>query len=70
VLHAVSRLEAQGWVQRCGGSANRRTVLAKLTDAGWDKVVATAPGHVGAVRRFVFDQLTPANRQGDLAGAL
>jgi hypothetical protein len=30
-----------------------------LTEAGWQKVVAAAPGHVGAVRRFVIDALTP-----------
>ena len=29
-----------------------------LSDAGWDKVVATAPGHVEAVRTYVFDQLS------------
>lgn len=60
VSHVVSRLEAEGWVRRCGGSANRRTVLAALTDTGWEKVVATVPGHVGAVRRCVFYQLTTA----------
>jgi hypothetical protein len=31
-----------------------------LTDGGWDKVVATAPGHVEEVQRLVFDNLTPA----------
>jgi len=35
-----------------------RATLAVLTDAGWDKVVATAPGHVAEVRRRVFDPLT------------
>jgi hypothetical protein len=29
-----------------------------LTDAGWDVVVAAAPGHVAAVRRYVIDGLT------------
>jgi hypothetical protein len=29
-----------------------------LTDAGWEKVVETAPGHVAEVRRLIFDQLT------------
>lgn len=29
-----------------------------LTDTGWDKLVVTAPGHVGAVRRLVFDDLS------------
>jgi hypothetical protein len=30
-----------------------------LTDAGYEKVVATAPGHVEEVRRLVFDHLSP-----------
>ena len=29
-----------------------------LTDAGWDMLVETAPGHVTAVREHLFDQLT------------
>ena len=35
-----------------------RYTLALLTDDGWDKVVATAPGHVEEVRRLTFDPLT------------
>jgi DNA-binding MarR family transcriptional regulator len=56
--HAVSRLEAAGWVQRrsCGG-AGRRTE-AQLTDAGWQKLQQTAPGHVREARRLVIDTLT------------
>lgn len=33
--------------------------LAVLTDVGWERMVAAAPGHVDAVRRFVFDGLDP-----------
>ncbi|RZT86941.1 MarR family transcriptional regulator [Pseudonocardia sediminis] len=56
--HAVSRLEAAGWVERraCGG-AGRRTE-ARLTDAGWAKLRDSAPGHVREVRRLVIDALT------------
>ncbi|HVV22009.1 MAG TPA: MarR family winged helix-turn-helix transcriptional regulator [Pseudonocardiaceae bacterium] len=57
--HVVARAEKQGWVTRGADPDNKRVVLATLTDAGWDKVVATAPGHVEAVRRYVFDPLTP-----------
>ena len=35
-----------------------RATLAVLTDAGWNKVVTTAPGHVAEVRRLVLDPLT------------
>ena len=31
-----------------------------LTEAGWDKIVQAAPGHVASVREFVIDALTPA----------
>jgi DNA-binding MarR family transcriptional regulator len=39
--------------------SDRRATLASLTEAGWRKVVATAPGHVAEVRRLVFDDLSP-----------
>ena len=57
--HVVSRLEARGWVRReaCGGDG--RFINAILTEEGWQKVVATAPGHVDAVRRLLVDTLTP-----------
>ncbi len=55
--HAVARLEEAGWVSRQRDPANRRSTVACLTDGGWDVVVATAPGHVEAVRRALFDRL-------------
>lgn len=55
----VARLETRGWVRRTPEPTDGRTTLATLTDAGWDKVVATAPGHVAEVRRRVFDGLDP-----------
>jgi DNA-binding MarR family transcriptional regulator len=56
--HAVSRLEAAGWVERrsCEG-AGRRTE-AHLTDAGWEKLQQAAPAHVREARRLVVDALT------------
>jgi DNA-binding MarR family transcriptional regulator len=56
--HVVNRLERRGWVRRMPDPADGRFTLAILTDEGWDKVVETAPGHVEAVRTFVFDALT------------
>lgn len=55
--HVVSRLEARGWVRREPCPGDGRFVNAVLTDAGWDKVVATAPGHVAAVRELLVDAL-------------
>jgi hypothetical protein len=34
-----------------------------LTDAGWGKVLAASPGHLGEVRRLVLDPLTKAQQQ-------
>jgi DNA-binding MarR family transcriptional regulator len=56
----VDRMEAAGWVRRSPDPTDGRYTLAILTDAGLDKVVATAPGHVEEVRRLVLDPLTKA----------
>jgi DNA-binding MarR family transcriptional regulator len=55
--HVVARLEARGYVERKPCEEDRRATNATLTDEGWDKVVASAPGHVGAVRANVIDVL-------------
>jgi DNA-binding MarR family transcriptional regulator len=57
--HTVARLEERGWVRREKSPEDGRGSVACLTDKGWDAIVATAPGHVAAVRRFVFDAITP-----------
>jgi DNA-binding MarR family transcriptional regulator len=55
--HVVSRLEKRRLVKRSPCPEDRRATNATLTQAGWEKVVATAPGHVGAVRDNVIDPL-------------
>jgi len=57
--HAVSRLEAEGWVVRRPCPDDARATLAALTAAGYAEVVAAAPGHVATVRSLVFDGLGP-----------
>ena len=57
--HVVARLESQGWVSRERDPEDGRVQIAVLTDAGWDKVVASAPGHAEAVQQLVFDRLSP-----------
>lgn len=56
--HVVARLEKRDFVERTACAEDRRVTIARLTDAGWDKVVASAPGHVANVREYVIDQLT------------
>jgi DNA-binding MarR family transcriptional regulator len=55
--HVVTRLERRDWVRREPMSDNGRVTMAKLTDAGYAKVVASAPSHVETVQRLVFDSL-------------
>jgi DNA-binding MarR family transcriptional regulator len=57
--HTVARLERDGWVRRERSPADGRATVAVLTEAGYAKVVETAPGHVEAVRSLVFDVLSP-----------
>ncbi|MFD9205865.1 MarR family winged helix-turn-helix transcriptional regulator [Streptomyces sioyaensis] len=61
--HVVKRLEKQGWVRRTPDPDNGRYILAILTETGWEKIAATAPGHVEEVRRLVFDPLTQAQQR-------
>jgi len=56
--HVVSRLEAKGWVRRAPCPDDGRAINAVLTEEGWQKVAATAPGHVTAVRELLIDTLT------------
>ena len=56
--HVVSRLEKRKWVRRYQCPEVGRFTNAVLTEAGWEKVVATAPGYVANVRRLVVDRLT------------
>ena len=57
--HVVTRMETRGWVERRPCPEDARATMAVLTDAGWDTVVETAPGHVETVRGLVFDGLDP-----------
>jgi len=66
--HAVGRLERSGLVERRSCSDGRRRMEARLTEPGWEKLVAAAPGHVAEVRRLVVDALDD-DRLRDLGAA-
>lgn len=55
----IARLAARGLVDRYPCREDKRATNVALTAAGWEKVVATAPGHVEKVRSTVLDALTP-----------
>ena len=67
--HVVKRLEARGWVERAPCPGDGRYTMAVLTEAGWQKVLASAPGHVQAVRTLILDALTgdDLERLGDIS---
>jgi DNA-binding MarR family transcriptional regulator len=67
--HVVKRLEGRGWVTRQACREDGRYTNAALTDEGWAKVVASAPGHVEAVRTLILDALTDGELEqlGDMA---
>ncbi|MCC9740385.1 MarR family winged helix-turn-helix transcriptional regulator [Streptomyces sp. MNU89] len=56
--NVVKRLERRGLLRREPDPDNSRYTVAVLTDAGLQRVVEAAPGHVAAVRRYVIDGLT------------
>ena len=56
--HTARRLESKGWLYRVPDPTDGRYTLAVLTEPGWQKVLATAPGHVAEVRRLLIDALT------------
>lgn len=57
--HTISRMENRGYVRRTRATDDGRGQVAQLTEEGLAALVGMAPGHVGAVRRHVFDALTP-----------
>lgn len=72
--HVAGRLEKRGLLRRSRVPGSGRRTNATLTDAGYAKVVASAPAHVAAVREFFMDALEPGDldslrRIGDAVGA-
>ncbi|GLY48276.1 MarR family transcriptional regulator [Lentzea sp. NBRC 102530] len=61
--NVVKRFEHRGWVAREPDPEDGRYTIAILTDEGFEVVRAAAPTHVRAVRQFVLDPLTAADRQ-------
>jgi DNA-binding MarR family transcriptional regulator len=58
--HVVSRMERRGWVRRESCPGDGRFINAVLTDEGFAKLEAAAPGHVDTVRKLLIEALDPA----------
>jgi DNA-binding MarR family transcriptional regulator len=61
--HLVSRMEARGLIRREPDPTDGRFTIAILTDAGYTKLLESAPGHVATVRALVIDEFSPAELQ-------
>ncbi|GEA86399.1 MarR family winged helix-turn-helix transcriptional regulator [Cellulomonas cellasea] len=60
LTHTIRRMESDGLVARTPCAEDARGVNCTMTDAGWQRIVDAAPGHVEAVRANLVDVLTPA----------
>ncbi|RSM45636.1 MarR family transcriptional regulator [Actinoplanes sp. ATCC 53533] len=70
--HVVQRLEGRGLLERFPCPQDRRATNARLTEAGWQKIRESAPGHLTAVRDNVIDALTPeqVTQLGEITDAI
>lgn len=70
--HQMTRMENRGLARREGCPTDRRGAFAVLSEAGFEALVAAAPGHVASVRRHLFDELTPEQVEalGELSDAV
>lgn len=56
--HQIGRMEKRGLVVREECAEDARGSMVRLTPTGRAAIEAAAPGHVEAVRRYVFDGLS------------
>lgn len=70
--NVVKRLVDRGLIERHTCPGDRRATNVRLTEAGHEKMVASAPGHVDAVREYVFDSLSPeqVGQLAEIAGTI
>jgi DNA-binding MarR family transcriptional regulator len=68
LTYQVTQLQKAGLVRRRTCDTDDRGVYAGLTDAGWEKLRATAPGHVELVRANLIDVLSRDQLRAIAAG--
>ena len=59
ITHTVTRMEREGLVRRSSCPTDRRGVIAEMTDAGYARLVESAPTHVAGVREHLVDVAEP-----------
>jgi DNA-binding MarR family transcriptional regulator len=60
LTRAVDRLERQGLLKRCRGTADPRRVFAAITERGLERLAETTPAHLAGVRERFLDRLSQA----------
>ncbi|WP_410663643.1 MarR family winged helix-turn-helix transcriptional regulator [Amycolatopsis sp. lyj-84] len=60
ISHQIIRMEKRGLVVREECNEDARGSMVRLTEAGRTAIVAAAPAHVAAVRRYFIGALTDA----------
>ncbi|EKX60100.1 MarR family transcriptional regulator [Streptomyces ipomoeae] len=70
--HQLARMQRRGLVEREECETDRRGSTFRLTPAGRTAIAQAAPSHVEAVRRLVFDALSPdqVTQLAELTGGL
>lgn len=59
LTHTIRRMESDGLVERRPCPSDARGVDCVMTEQGWQRLVAAAPGHVRSVRAHLVDVLSP-----------
>ncbi len=59
LTHTVGRMEQAGLIERHTAANDRRGVIAKLTDEGFELLKRAAVDHVASVRRVLVDVVDP-----------
>ncbi|MEV4532643.1 MarR family transcriptional regulator [Asanoa sp. NPDC049518] len=59
ISHQLRRMEQRGLITREECESDARGTMVRITDKGFEIVVATAPGQLETVRRVLVDLLEP-----------
>jgi DNA-binding MarR family transcriptional regulator len=59
LTYRIDQLVQHGLVERIKCDTDKRGAFAHLTESGWEALLRLAPSHVGGVRKYLFDVLTP-----------
>ncbi len=59
ITRVVDRLQGRGLVRRTACTGDRRSCLAELTDAGYERLCADVPPLIDIIQRWLLDPIDP-----------